>query len=640
MSGLRSLVVLEIRTILRDRSMQIMFVATIVFFGSMPHLSDRLPGGDRIREIYGLDPIAQAGAGGEDEDGEAEADAEADPCAAPLPALALEGALPWRLWWEPQTDASVADVVASVSTDPDGVLEISLVAAPDDGDSLRRAKACLRQKVAEERRTRIRALGLGWDAETVVQISVEGGADPADPVERPPLSLFGMAMGTMALMIAGSVAIEAVPRRRASGLLEQLQSTQTRSVELVSAWVVAISGLTVALMIASALAYLASTAWLGQRVDLIPGLHAVPLGAVVAAASVRTSLRAMDVQSSTLRWFGVLFALIVCCGLSLWWIDRPVLSALVPLGGPLVATSGLLGGWGWLASAASLGWTAAIVVWCASALDSEETSSAGLDPSLQRHARGDYLPEVLFFGGLGLSVAVFSGAGAFAGNLWLGATFAFPLLMLLPSLLAPSVLGLPRDELLPLARPRWRDLALSLPVSVGLTGLAAIVMGLTFLVIPSNPVIEAFIETMEEALEGTFAKVAVGLYPAICEEFLYRGVIFGLLLRGARPWVANTGQALLFALAHVVSVRLPWTFVFGWIAGWIRYRTGTLWTCMALHFAFNVLQGLLPLLLEPGAADPEAIDWLGVLPWLIGLLFLPLYTRSEAPGEPEPGARP
>jgi membrane protease YdiL (CAAX protease family) len=111
-------------------------------------------------------------------------------------------------------------------------------------------------------------------------------------------------------------------------------------------------------------------------------------------------------------------------------------------------------------------------------------------------------------------------------------------------------------------------------------------------VLPSNELVRQFSREMTELVTSPFGRVAIGLYPAVCEEFLYRGVILGLLRRGWRPGPAVVGQAVAFALAHVISVRLPWTFCFGLVLGWVRVRTGSLWACMAIHFLFNVAAGL------------------------------------------------
>ena len=121
--------------------------------------------------------------------------------------------------------------------------------------------------------------------------------------------------------------------------------------------------------------------------------------------------------------------------------------------------------------------------------------------------------------------------------------------------------------------------------------------------------------------------VMIAVFPAVCEELLYRGAILGLLLRSGRPRLALVGQAAAFSLAHVISVRLPWTFVFGLVIGWLRVRTGTLWAGMAVHFLLN---GSFGVWVRFGSMDlPQA--WF--VPGLLGLLVLPLFSRDPTDEE-------
>ena len=455
-----------------------------------------------------------------------------------------------------------------------------------------------------------------------------------EPDALPPVSIFGLFIGAIALMISGSLAIEAVPRRRASGLFEQLRCTQTSEAELVWAWVASLVALTIGLCIGCAATYLVTAVYYDVLTGLEHGLHSPAIAAVIGAASIRTSLHANDVQSATLRWFAVLAGVVVTMGLSFYLIGTPWLAALVPVGGSILASAGLLGASGFLSDIAAVGWTALLVAWCAHSLSTEEAAAAGADPALQRRARGNYIPEVLFLAAMGMSCAILSGGAAFGGYLWIGVTFGFIGFMLLPALATAPVLGLDRREILPLSRPAPRNIALALPMTVGMMGLSTFVMGASMALIPQNEMIDGFINGMGELADGTWAVFAIGAFPAICEEFLYRGVILGLLLRGGNTRVAIIGQAAAFSIAHIVSIRLPWTFVFGLVMGWIRVRTGSLWACMALHFAFNISAAALPLLVT---VETTTIGWTEVLyslPLLIGLAALPLYRNPASDRSP------
>jgi membrane protease YdiL (CAAX protease family) len=98
------------------------------------------------------------------------------------------------------------------------------------------------------------------------------------------------------------------------------------------------------------------------------------------------------------------------------------------------------------------------------------------------------------------------------------------------------------------------------------------------------------------ALVGTAAFVCV--VAPICEEFFFRGFFFGVLSRmhvkvghrEAGPLVAALITGVLFGLAHTGSVSsaqylIPLGFL-GFVLCLVRWRTGSLYPCLALH-SFN-----------------------------------------------------
>jgi len=96
------------------------------------------------------------------------------------------------------------------------------------------------------------------------------------------------------------------------------------------------------------------------------------------------------------------------------------------------------------------------------------------------------------------------------------------------------------------------------------------------------------------------AAVFVCVLAPIAEEFFFRGFIFGALRRlrvpvGGRDlgtWLAAVLTGLLFGLAHLGSASaqylVPLAFL-GFVLCLIRWRTGSLYPCMALHCANNSL---------------------------------------------------
>ena len=96
------------------------------------------------------------------------------------------------------------------------------------------------------------------------------------------------------------------------------------------------------------------------------------------------------------------------------------------------------------------------------------------------------------------------------------------------------------------------------------------------------------------------ASVFVCAIAPMAEEFFFRGFLFGTLrnipLRAGRhdlgPWVASVLVALLFGLAHLGSAPavylIPLAFL-GFVLCLIRWKTRSLYPCMALHSANNAL---------------------------------------------------
>jgi uncharacterized protein len=96
------------------------------------------------------------------------------------------------------------------------------------------------------------------------------------------------------------------------------------------------------------------------------------------------------------------------------------------------------------------------------------------------------------------------------------------------------------------------------------------------------------------------ASVFVCVIAPVAEEFFFRGFIFGALRRlpvsvagrDLGPWIAAVLTGILFGLAHLGSAGLQYLVPLGFL-GFVlcilRWRTGSLYPCMALHSANNAL---------------------------------------------------
>ena len=81
--------------------------------------------------------------------------------------------------------------------------------------------------------------------------------------------------------------------------------------------------------------------------------------------------------------------------------------------------------------------------------------------------------------------------------------------------------------------------------------------------------------------------VVVAVIAPVVEEYIFRGVGFGLISSLAGPFVAIAATALAFGLAHGLVVALPVLSLFGAILAWLRWKTDSLYPPMILHGIFN-----------------------------------------------------
>lgn len=90
-----------------------------------------------------------------------------------------------------------------------------------------------------------------------------------------------------------------------------------------------------------------------------------------------------------------------------------------------------------------------------------------------------------------------------------------------------------------------------------------------------------------------FAVFALAFVPAVCEEIIFRGIIFNGLRKRFKTIHAIVLSALLFALFHANLQQLVYPFILGMIMGWVVARTGSLIASILVHFVNNFIVVLL-----------------------------------------------
>ena len=78
------------------------------------------------------------------------------------------------------------------------------------------------------------------------------------------------------------------------------------------------------------------------------------------------------------------------------------------------------------------------------------------------------------------------------------------------------------------------------------------------------------------------------VFPAITEEIAYRGLVQHWLQAAIVPWKAIVFASFLFAATHLSAVSFPYLFLVGMLLGWTKWKTGSLYPSMLIHFLHNL----------------------------------------------------
>jgi hypothetical protein len=120
----------------------------------------------------------------------------------------------------------------------------------------------------------------------------------------------------------------------------------------------------------------------------------------------------------------------------------------------------------------------------------------------------------------------------------------------------------------------------------------------TFLIMPLVTVLNtlsmffaenAVASLQSEAMEMPFPVMLfmIGIFGPFCEEFAFRGVIYGGYLKSGNELGAILLSALLFGLMHLNANQAIYAFAIGIALACLREATGSLLTPMICHMTFN-----------------------------------------------------
>jgi uncharacterized protein len=143
----------------------------------------------------------------------------------------------------------------------------------------------------------------------------------------------------------------------------------------------------------------------------------------------------------------------------------------------------------------------------------------------------------------------------------------------------------------------WHDVRVGVLYGVG--GLVVTIPAslLYVVLVGADQASSAVGDVFEGLRAGPLAAIGVALVVVVlaplCEEIVYRGLLWGAVERYAVPrWVPFVVTTLLFALAHFEFTRTPLLFVVALPIAFARMQTGRLAASVVAHQVNNLLPGV------------------------------------------------
>lgn len=147
----------------------------------------------------------------------------------------------------------------------------------------------------------------------------------------------------------------------------------------------------------------------------------------------------------------------------------------------------------------------------------------------------------------------------------------------------------------------------------------------TFLLMPLTTLLNAismlFVENEVSASSGEILGMPfwmmfflIAMYGPFCEEFVFRGIIYGGYKKTGPVFWSIILSAVLFGLMHMNFNQAPYAFALGAMFALLMEATGSLWSSVIAHMLFNgwsVCQMYLIEFFIPGymsQIDPEAVS--------------------------------
>lgn len=134
-----------------------------------------------------------------------------------------------------------------------------------------------------------------------------------------------------------------------------------------------------------------------------------------------------------------------------------------------------------------------------------------------------------------------------------------------------------------------------------------------------------------------FVSIVVAMIPAIGEEFFFRGILLGDLLKGKiHPAIAIPVTGLIFAVSHMEYDNTLAIWALGSFLGYIYYVSGSLWLPIAAHFTNNFLAVLMKYFFNLGMISEDVANaktplYATIVSLLIFAVFISLFNKWKNP---------
>ncbi len=123
----------------------------------------------------------------------------------------------------------------------------------------------------------------------------------------------------------------------------------------------------------------------------------------------------------------------------------------------------------------------------------------------------------------------------------------------------------------------------------------------------------AMVDRTVESMKNTFYAanlptmlVTMALFPAICEELVFRGVLQYAIDRHGTPRIAILLTGVVFGLFHLDPVRIPIAVVTGIALCYALYRSRSIFVPMLMHFINNAASALVSATAPAASEDAAA----------------------------------